>query len=139
VFQFARQSNPIPDVGHFFNCTVNISKVKGADPGQPLHELPDSTASIAAGAIGLEGFGDSGRRQFVRYISAVIWGAHDGTVRTAEFIVGKFAVGVIAAYDMYGPVVQVTGTQSHPGILLKVNWDYVVRVERSLGCGWVVH
>ena len=127
VFQFANPNNPVPDVGHFFNCTINISKVEGASPGQPFHELPDQTASIAAGAIGMDGFVDNMSRQFVRYASSVFWGMRlDGSVISVERVVGRFAVGVIAAYDRYGPTVEVDGTQSHPAVMLEVTWGYVV-------------
>ena len=127
VFQFADINNPVREFGHFFNCTINISKVEGGNPNQPFHQLPDQTATIAAGAIGMDGFTDSMRRQFVRYTDAVIWGARtNGSVHATELIVGWFAAGVIAAYDIYGPKVEIGGIQSHPAIKLQVNWGYVV-------------
>ena len=129
VFQFADRNNTVWESGHFFNCTISISKVEGGSPNQPFHQLPDQTATIAAGAIGMDGFSDNMRRQFVRYTDAVIWGARtNGSVHRIEDTVGRFAAGVIAAYDVYGPKVEISGIQKHPGVILEVSWGYVVCV-----------
>jgi len=88
--------------------------------------MPDEVAEMAAGAIGLDGYVDRYERQFVRYTSASTWGARmaDST-HVAELLLGKYAAGVIAAYDFYGPSVEAIGVQSRPGISLDVNWFYV--------------
>jgi len=119
--------DPPSQTGSFFNCTITISQVENADPLQPFHSMPDKTAQVAAGAIALDGYVDSSSRQFVRYASGSTWGRRlEDSTSLAELIVGKYAVGVIAAYDIYGPSVEAVGMQSRPGVSLSVNWFYVV-------------
>lgn len=93
--------------------------------------MPDETAQVAAGAIGLDGYVDSSARQFVRYTSGSTWGLRlEDSTDTAELLVGKYAAGVIAAYDIFGPSVEAIGLQSRPGVSLSVNWFYVVCLPR---------
>ncbi|CAZ80702.1 unnamed protein product [Tuber melanosporum] len=127
IFQWVDEKwDPPSETGSFFNCTINISQVENANPLQPFHSMPDLTAEMAAGAIGLEGFVDDSERQFVRYTSAASWwGQRMKSTDIAAVLVGKFAVGVIAAYDFYGPKIEAMGLQSRPGISLSVNWLYV--------------
>ena len=49
---------------------------------------------------------------------------------------GKYAAGVIAAYDYYGPSVEAMGVQSRPGVSLSVNWFYVVCLPRPKMNKW---
>ena len=134
---------PPSQTGSFFNCTITISEVENASPLQPFHSIPDKIAEVAAGAIALDGYVDDSERQFVRYTSGSTWGRRlEDSTHLAEMFVGKFAVGVIAAYDIYGPSVEAMGWQSRPGVSLSVNWFYVVcspprpgmkRIRRFLG------
>jgi hypothetical protein len=137
AFQFADEDNFDDTLGHFFNCTINISPVSNANPFQPFHNMPNDTAIYAAGAIGLDGYTDRERRQFVRYTKPVRWGSieNNGSVLEAERLVGRFAAGVIAAYDYYGPWVEIMGIQQKPGIALKVNWPFVVGLISRLIIG----
>ncbi|KAG0641331.1 hypothetical protein HOY80DRAFT_742887 [Tuber brumale] len=127
IFQWVDQTwDPPSQTGSFFNCTITISQVENANPLQPFHNMPNLTAEMAAGAIGLDGYVDRSERQFVRYTSASWWGQRmENSTVFAELLVGKFAAGVIAAYDIYGPSVEAMGVQSRPGISLSVNWFYV--------------
>ena len=99
--------------------------------------MPDQTAEVAAGAIGLDGYVDDSARQFVRYTSASTWGHRlNDSTWLAEYFVGKYAAGVIAAYDYYGPSVEAMGVQSRPGVSLSVNWFYVVCLPRPKMNEW---
>lgn len=56
----------------------------------------------------------------------VQWGAwHDHTYM-ATATIGKFTIGVVAAYDMYGPMVEAMGIQSWTGVTLVVKWMNLV-------------
>ncbi|PUU80857.1 hypothetical protein B9Z19DRAFT_1169797 [Tuber borchii] len=127
IFQWVDETwDPPSQTGSFFNCTITISQVENANPLQPFHSMPDQTAEVAAGAIGLDGYVDDSSRQFVRYTSASTWGSRLGdSAQLAESFVAKYAAGVIAAYDYYGPSVEAMGVQSRPGVSLSVNWFYV--------------
>ncbi|CUS12908.1 unnamed protein product [Tuber aestivum] len=131
IFQWVDETwDPPSDTGSFFNCTVTVSQVRNADPLQPYHSMPNLTAEMAAGAIGLDGYIDQSSRQFVRYTSASTWGTRmRNSTQLAERLLGMYATGVIAAYDMYGPSVEAMGLQSRPGVSLSVNWLYVSRNE----------
>jgi len=119
--------DPPSQTGSFFNCTITISQVENANPLQPFHSIPDKIAEVVAGAIALDGYVDDSSRQFVRYTSGSTWGGRlEDSTSLAELFVGKFAAGVIAAYDIYGPSVEAMGWQSRPGVSLSVNWLYVV-------------
>lgn len=67
------------------------------------------------------------------YNYRVHWGfRHDGGTDSsfiAASTVGRFSIGVIAAYDAYGPMVEVVGAQSWIGVTLVVKWRNLV------GCG----
>ncbi|PWW79089.1 hypothetical protein C7212DRAFT_340012 [Tuber magnatum] len=132
IFQWVDETwEPPSETGSFFNCTITVSQVQNANPLQPFHSMPDLTAEIA-GAIGLDGYIDDSSRQFVRYTSASTWGQRmTNSTDYAELLVGKYATGVIAAYDIYGPSVEAMGLQSRPGVSLSVNWFYV---SLTLGC-----
>lgn len=82
---------------------------------------------IAAGAIGLGGYSDDYSRQFVQYKNSTAWGKRLGnSTHQAELFVGKYTVGVIAAYDLYGPSVEAMGLKSKFETQLSVNWSLMV-------------
>ncbi|PUU73179.1 hypothetical protein B9Z19DRAFT_1164498 [Tuber borchii] len=144
IFQSVDKTwNPPSSTGSFFNCTITVSQVQNANPRQPLHSMPDRTAVTAAGAIGLDGYSEHNSRQFVRYRNSSSWGQRLGdSTHLAELFVGKYAAGVIAAYDFYGPSVEVMGLQSRLETNLSVEWLALIV---TLGCifgvqlmGWVL-
>lgn len=80
----------------------------------------------AAGAIGLGGYSDDSR-QFVQYKNSTAWGKRLGnSTHQAELFVGKYTVGVIAAYDIYGPSVEAMGLTSKFEAHLSVEWSPMV-------------
>lgn len=62
--------------------------------------------------------------------SRISWGArYDYDMHNAYFAaetVGRFTIGVIAAYDANGPMVEAIGTQSWIGVNLVVKWRNLV-------------
>ena len=86
----------------------------------------------AAGAIGLGGYSDDYSGQFVQYKfvqykNSTTWGKRLGnSTHQAELFVGKYTVGVIAAYDIYGPSVEAMGLKSKLETQLSVDWPPMV-------------
>lgn len=62
--------------------------------------------------------------------SRVHWGAmHEAGANNsylAAATMGMFTIGVLAAYDTYGPMVETVGTQSWTGVTLVVKWMNLV-------------
>lgn len=62
--------------------------------------------------------------------SRIIWGARYEPGEDHAFLaaatVGRFTIGVIAAYDRNGPMVEAIGTQSWIGVNLVVKWRNLV-------------
>jgi len=90
------------------NCTITTSKVPNANPLQPFHIVPDKTGEVAPGAIALGGYVDNSSHQLVRCTSGSTWGCRvEHSTSLSQLFVGKYAVEVIAAYDIYGLSVEV--------------------------------
>ena len=120
--------NPPAETGSFFNCTITISQVQNASHLQPFHSMSDQTAIVAAGAIGVGGNTNDNPYPSGRYRNRSTWGQRLGnSTNLAELLVGKYTVGVIAAYDMYGPSIEVMGLRSTFRARILVDWSYIVR------------
>jgi hypothetical protein len=65
VIQYLDVNEANTNPGQFYDCQVTVSAVASAS--LPVHELTDDQARIVAGAIGLRGFVDADRWQYVRY------------------------------------------------------------------------
>lgn len=114
----------------FYNCTVTISKVEKADPQNPLHNFPDSTAKLLGASIALE----TGHQQYllnysmVHYSKSVIWGnlTSNDNRQTAD-VMGRWVAGAIATMDDINMKKKGSGDTLGIGVLLKVNWERVVK------------
>jgi hypothetical protein len=114
----------------FYNCTVTISKVEKADPQNPLHNFPDSTAKLLGASIALE----TGHEQYlsnysmVHYSKSVTWGnlISNDNQQTAD-VLGRWAVWAIATMDAINTKKKRSGDTLGIGVLLDVNWARVVK------------
>jgi len=89
--------------------------------------MPDRTAVTAAGAIGFGGYSDDSSRQFSQYRNGSTWGERLGnSTHLAQLLLGKYTVGVIAAYDINGPSVEAMGSRSRIKGHWVVDWFKVV-------------
>jgi len=89
--------------------------------------MSDRAAVVAAGSIGVSGYSNDNSYPFVQYRNWSAWGQRLGNSTVlAELLVGKYTVGVIAAYDIYGPSVEVMGLRSTIGSRLVVEWSFIV-------------
>jgi len=116
--------------GGFYDCEVRISIVNNAT--DPVHQMPDSVARIAAGAISLEGYstGPDGW-EYVRYIPDSPWSNYYVASLQSDAgymakLASRFAIGAIAAKDIYGETTaQSQGHLVFSGVLLKIKWNYL--------------
>jgi hypothetical protein len=132
-------ANSPPANGSFFDCEVNISTVYNATA--IVHEFPDSSAVIAAGSIALAGYSiGPDQWEYVRYPPESPWSlSGDSPLSTAEnsldasnaaFLASRFAIGAIAAKDLYGPTTLQYdhGMTARVGVLLVIKWTYLLLI-----------
>ncbi|KAF8246225.1 hypothetical protein K440DRAFT_685714 [Wilcoxina mikolae CBS 423.85] len=113
------------DTWRFFNCTVTISTMRNADPDNPLHDFPDSVASILAASIALE-TGGTENYSMVRYSEGVVWGNLSGNTATETAnLLGRFAAGATGIMDMSNTKRVGAGSSLVVGVLLVVDWKSV--------------
>jgi hypothetical protein len=121
-----------PETGSLYACNITVSSVKNAT--EPAHELPDSIASLVAGAIGLSGFNSTNSWEYARFPSESPWADSDASSSSPDpqhiaRLASRFAVGAIAAKDIYGlRTLQVQGTAAWVGVLIKVKWEYLLLI-----------
>ena len=102
--------------------------MQNASPLEPSHSMPDHTAVTAAGAIGFGGYSDDSSYQYARYRNSSTWGQRlEDSTHLAQWLVGKYTAGVIAAYDNYGPLVEVMGSRPIIRGHWVIDWLRVVR------------
>jgi hypothetical protein len=119
--------------GGFYDCEVHISTVIGGN--DPAHEVPDAVAEIAAGAIAWEGYSlGPDQWEYVRYPPESPWSSSNPGINddagTMAQLASRFAIGVIAAKDLYGPQTTTTttaqGNVARFGMLLRVRWNFLL-------------
>ena len=113
----------------FFNCTVEISRVIGADPRNLLHRFPDDVALVLA-SIAYKGGDGNGSTQYssAHYSDAVAWG-HLNNINSTSVanLLGRFTVGAIAMMDVINVRGIGSGWALEIGVLLIVDWKLAVR------------
>jgi len=137
--------------GAFYDCEVHISTIHNATDA--VHQMPDSVAHIAAGAISLEGYstGPDGW-EYVRYIPESPWSNYGVDTLAADGdymaqLASRFAIGAIAAKDLYGEsTAQSQGQVAWSGVLLKIKWNYLFLIlgmilvfQLACGCAAVAY
>lgn len=120
-----------PKTGSFYDCAVTVSPVIGAT--LPEHEIPDTTASVAAGAIALEGYSTGPDEwEYVRFPPDSDWSNYNLGTNDSSYmamLASKYAVGSIAGKDIFGAkTLQAEGTRPWIGMLLKIKWGYLIAI-----------
>ncbi|KAI5853746.1 hypothetical protein BZA05DRAFT_394569, partial [Tricharina praecox] len=136
--------------GAFYDCEVSISTVQNGT--EAIHQMPDSVAHVAAGAISLEGYSTGPDSwEYVRYIPESPWSNYGTSLSTdADYmarLASRFAIGAIAAKDFYGEsTAQAKGQLVVTGVLLKVKWNFLFLIlgtilvcQLLLGCATVAY
>ncbi|PVF98745.1 hypothetical protein CPB86DRAFT_806652 [Serendipita vermifera] len=125
VIQYLDVNEPRTNPGQFFDCKITVSSVDSST--LPAHELKDGQAIIAAGAIGLRGFVDADRWQYVRYPRDIIWGQKfESNTTRVEWLSSRFAAGSLAMLDLLNPKVEAQGSVPKSGTLLVPHWMFII-------------
>ncbi|KAF8533294.1 hypothetical protein BDD12DRAFT_810295 [Trichophaea hybrida] len=99
--------------------------MRNADPDNPLHDFPNSVASILTASIALE-TGGSENYFMVRYNEGVVWGnLSENTATETANLLGRFAAGATVIMDMSNTKRVGAGSSLVVGVLLDVDWKNV--------------
>jgi hypothetical protein len=118
----------------WFSCNNTVGPVTNIDDyAEPAkYMLPDEQARAWAGAIGFSGIHWNGTSfQYVLYEYDSDWALNaypdnqPGTAAVAQNIM-EFTAGGIAATDVYGPRINVTGYYPTQGQVVDIQWNWAV-------------
>ncbi|KAI5798404.1 hypothetical protein FPQ18DRAFT_254678 [Pyronema domesticum] len=152
ALQFTARDSPTSLPGAFYACNVTISEVSGRL--SPIHDIPDSIARLAAGAVALEGYSNHPNSwEFVRYTPDSPWsdwniGQDQNNVTDyVRRLASRFAIGALAMKDLQGgKPVQAMGDVAWVGVLLKVKWNFLLLIlgvililQLIMGCAVVAY
>jgi hypothetical protein len=114
----------------FYNCTISLGPVLNAN--KPEHEIGQSLAHLATSAIALGGSGNAGNMKTNSYPPASVFGMPlNGSTDTMQYLLSRFATGVLAAVVESNTDIVLEGQQptigqklnvSHWGIITLILW-----------------
>ncbi|KAM0278338.1 hypothetical protein ACHAO9_012197 [Fusarium lateritium] len=114
----------------FYNCTVNMSAVENAR--RPEHEVGERMARLVTSAIALGGPDGANNARSNSYPETSLFGMPlDGTTDGAEYLLSRFATGVLAAVIESNTDIVLAGEMptigqklniSHWGIITLILW-----------------
>jgi hypothetical protein len=147
---------PIPKL---WSCEATVQQVSGIDPAThvSIYQLPDTQASILAGAIGWSGIATISAAdttsdttsdpatslQMVRYPPDSQW-SPSGAATASDMarLVMKFTTGAIAALDNNGPRLNATGLTPQPAQFVNIQWRYAGAILAGIpfvqGMVWII-
>jgi hypothetical protein len=113
----------------FFTCNNTVSQVSNLDSywGYDAYLIANEQARLWAGAIGFSGFSDGDPMEYVRYEYSSDWspGGSSDDLDIAKLLM-QFTTGAVAAYDVNGPRVNVTGYYPVQAQVVDVEWTWTI-------------
>lgn len=118
----------------WFSCNNTVGPVTNVDDydDPAKYMLPDEQARAWAGAIGFNGIVSNGTDlQYVLYEYDSVWALNaypnndPGAAAVAQNIM-EFTAGGIAASDVYGPRINVTGYYPTQGQVVSIQWNWAI-------------
>lgn len=127
-----RQSGTVTHRGNdIFMCPITVSEV--SDAQQPEHEVPDSTARLAAASIALSGRytnpnGSDERhwQQFQWFPYGSFWETDNLPAQAVGRRMAEFAIGSLASMSNYNLHTRIPGTLPTLGYSLSVKWEFII-------------
>lgn len=122
---------------YYYTCNMTVGTVGNAT--LPEHQVGENIRELAAEGIALQGFSylredPNDVRQYQSYPAASIFGEiQSGDANSMGFLIGRFAIGVVAAAASYNPTLKVPGQVPTKGSALTVKWSQLIAILAVLG------
>lgn len=135
------QTGSVPQP-RFFSCNNTVGQVSNLDVywGYSSYMIANEQARLWAGAIGFSGFSNGDPMEYVRYEYASDWSpAGDSDNATMAELLMAFTAGALAANDVNGPRVNVTGYYPVQAQVVDVDWKWTIALLAGIpGCQFLV-